>query len=122
MPVWAAILIGFIGSTAVFGFFEFLIKRHDAKKGVLAEVRSLREDFEEAKAVDARRRILQFSDGLIHEEKRHSKEFFDQVMDDITAYEKYCDDHRDFKNNKAVASISHIKKVYTERLEKKDFL
>ncbi len=122
MPVWAAILIGFLGSSAVFGFFEFLIKRHDAKKGVLAEVRALRVDFEEAKAVDARRRILQFSDSLIHEDKRHSKEYFDQVMDDITAYEKYCDDHKGFKNNKAVASISHITKVYTERLEKKDFL
>ena len=124
MPVWAAILLGFAGSTALFGFFEFLIKRHDAKKGVLAEVRSLRAEFEESKAVEARRRILQISDELLHEDtdRRHSKEYFDQILDDITLYEKYCEAHKDFKNNKAVASITHIKKIYNERLEKKDFL
>lgn len=124
MPVWAAILIGFGGSTALFGFFEFIITRHDAKKGVLAEVRSLRADFEESKAVDARRRILQISDELLHEEKerRHSKEYFDQILDDITLYEKYCEDHKGFKNNKAVASIGHINRIYNERLLNKDFL
>lgn len=122
MPTWASILVGFLGSSAIFGFFEFIIKRWDAKKGMLAEVRQLRADFEENKAVEARRRLLQFSDALIHEDRKHSKEYFDQVMDDITMYEKYCDNHKDFKNNRAVASINHIKKVYNERLEKKDFL
>ena len=122
MAIWATILVGFLGSSAIFGFLEFIIRRWDAKKGMLAEVRQLRADFEENKAVEARRRLLQFSDALIHEDRKHSKEYFDQVMDDITMYEKYCDDHKDFKNNRAVASINHIKKVYNERLEKKDFL
>lgn len=133
MPTWLAILLGILGSAGVFSFVEFLIKRHDTKKGttsqimtelksVRTDIKVLRDEVEESKAVDARRRVLQFSDGLIHEEKRHSKEYFDQVMDDITAYEKYCEDHKDFRNNKAVASIAHIKKVYNERLEKKDFL
>lgn len=126
MPTWLTIMVSVLGSAAVFSFVEFLIKRHDNKKGLMAqlvtEVTSLRKEFEEGKAIDSRRRILQFSDGLIHEERRHSKEYFDQVMDDITMYEKYCDEHKDFKNNKALASIAHIKKIYNERLEKKDFL
>lgn len=133
MPTWLSILLGFLGSAGVFSFVEFLIKRHDTRKGTTSqivseirgmrdEIKALRDDVEKDKAVDARRRILQFSDGLIHEERRHSKEFFDQVMDDITDYEKYCDAHKDFKNNKAVASIAHIKKTYSERLENKEFL
>lgn len=133
MPTWLSILLGFLGSAGVFSFVEFLIKRHDTRKGTTSqimselrgmrdEIKALRDDVEKDKAVDARRRILQFSDSLIHEERRHSKEFFDQVMDDITDYEKYCDTHKDFKNNKADVSIAHIKKTYSERLENKEFL
>lgn len=133
MPTWLSILLGFLGSAGVFSFVEFLIKRHDTRKGTTSqimselrgmrdEIKALRDDVEKDKAVDARRRILQFSDSLIHDERRHSKEFFDQVMDDITDYEKYCDAHKDFKNNKADASIAHIKKTYSERLENKEFL
>lgn len=141
MPTWLSILLGFLGSAGVFSFLEFLIKRHDTRKGTTSqimselrgqimselrgmrdEIKALRDDVEKDKAVDARRRILQFSDSLIHDERRHSKEFFDQVMDDITDYEKYCDAHKDFKNNKADASIAHIKKTYSERLEDKEFL
>lgn len=122
MPVWAAILIGFLGSSAVWGFFEFMIKRHDAKKGVLAEVRSLRADFEEDKAVQARTRILRFSDELLHEDIRHSKEYFDQILTDIDKYNQYCKDHPKFENSKAVASIGRIKTVYDDCLAKKTFL
>lgn len=133
MPNWLAILLGFLGSAGVFTFIEFLIQRHDNKKGLTAMLRSeikstldavndLRADFEESKALDARRRILQISDELLHDDRRHSKEYFDQVLDDINKYKKYCDDHPKFENERAVASIANIRRIYDACLAKKDFL
>lgn len=61
----------------------------------------------------ARVRILRFADECRREEK-HSKEFFDSVLDDIDLYEQYCDSHPKFKNNKTVASTKVIKDLYQE--------
>ncbi len=38
------------------------------------------------------------------------------------AYENYCHDHRQYKNNRAGCAIENIKRVYMERLQKHDFL
>lgn len=61
----------------------------------------------------ARVRILRFADECRREEK-HSKEFFDSVLDDIDLYEHYCEGHPKFKNNKTVASTKIIKDLYKE--------
>ena len=61
----------------------------------------------------ARVRILRFADECRREEK-HSKEFFDSVLDDIDLYEHYCESHPKFKNNKTVASTKIIKDLYKE--------
>lgn len=61
----------------------------------------------------ARVRILRFADECRREEK-HSKEFFDSVLDDIDIYEQYCESHPKFKNNKTVASTKIIKDLYKE--------
>ncbi len=61
----------------------------------------------------ARVRILRFADECRREEK-HSKEFFDSVLDDIDIYENYCESHPKFKNNKTVASTKIIKDLYKE--------
>lgn len=61
----------------------------------------------------ARVRILRFADECRREEK-HSKEFFDSVLDDIDLYEDYCRDHPKFENNKTVASTKIIKDLYKE--------
>jgi hypothetical protein len=61
----------------------------------------------------ARVRILRFADECRREEK-HSKEFFDSVLDDIDLYEHYCENHPKFKNNKTVASTKIIKDLYKE--------
>ena len=61
----------------------------------------------------ARVRILRFADECRREEK-HSKEFFDSVLDDIDLYEHYCESHPRFKNNKTVASTKIIKDLYKE--------
>lgn len=76
---------------------------------------------EEAAKIDSHRRdILQFNDELLAQRK-HSKETFDQELQIIDKYERYCDSHPDYPNNQALLAIANIKKVYSRRLEKGDF-
>lgn len=128
---WAFLVSGgVVGATVE--LLLFFVRRSDAKKnansGVKHEVAELRKDvgklanrFDEAQATNARIRILRFSDEVRHGE-RHSKESFDQVNLDIDTYHRYCDEHPDYKNNRAVMAIANIERIYRVRLEKNDFL
>lgn len=69
----------------------------------------------------ARIRILRFADECRREYK-HSKEFFDSVLDDIDTYEDYCAEHPRFENNKTVASTKVIKDIYDECLRLNKFI
>ena len=69
----------------------------------------------------ARIRILRFGDECTRGET-HSEEHFNQVLDDINAYERYCNQHPEYKNAKAVLTIERIKEIHTDRLESGDFL
>ena len=69
----------------------------------------------------ARAHILRFADEVL-QGKLHSKEHFDEILEDITFYNRYCARHPEFPNDKATLSIAHIERVYRARLEKNDFL
>lgn len=95
---------------------------------VLQKVKELNDSFErhislaeEEKIRDARARILRFNDEVLLNRK-HSKEHFEEILQDIDMYEKYCNDHPNYKNNKAVFAIDTIKEVYKKCLKDKDFL
>lgn len=75
----------------------------------------------EENAENRRVRILRFSDEIQHG-VLHSQEHFDQILSDITEYNKYCDDHKDFLNDKTVLATQRIKSSYMKRLERDDFL
>ena len=75
----------------------------------------------ENKATTCRYRILRFNDEILHD-LRHSKEHFDQVLEDITRYETYCHEHPEYKNNKAVLAIENIKRVYQKCSNDNTFL
>ena len=83
---------------------------------------------EEDNAIMARIRILRFNDELLMAGKegsnypRHSKESFDQTLDDITYYEDYCEDHKHFKNDKAAMAIKNVKRCYEKCCIDNDFL
>lgn len=79
---------------------------------------ALEKKVDENQATTIRVRILHFEDEL-QNEKKHSKDSWDQAMDDIERYERYTSDHPEFKNNITVASISHIKKTYSKLLEER---
>ena len=53
---------------------------------------------------------------------RHSEEYFNQILDDITKYEQYCEQHPDFLNARTMATKQIIKEVYTKCMKEKDFL
>ena len=85
------------------------------------EVDILKREEELERARQARQRILRFNDEILFN-KRHSKEHFDEILDDIDTYEAYCDSHENYENNKAVLAISTIREVYRECLKDHDFL
>lgn len=123
--------IGILLGGGFLAFLQFLITRYDNKVDKLGELRKaiadlradikrLEEKGDKREAVSVRVRILDFEDEL-QEGHRHSKDSFDQVLSDVTTYEHYCETHPEFKNNQTAATVDHIKKVYHERLEKRDF-
>lgn len=75
----------------------------------------------ERNADEHRARILRFNNELLRDIP-HTKEEFIDVLADIDFYERYCEDHKDYKNNRSVHAIANISRVYDERLQKHDFM
>ena len=102
---------------------EVLNKLNDLKQDQ-EETRSKLDDHikagDENRADERRSRILRFNNELIRDIP-HTKEEFVEVLADIDVYERYCAEHPDYKNNRAVHAIANIGRVYDERLKKHDF-
>lgn len=87
------------------------------------DVEMLKEDCDKREADQCRVRILRFNDELIHaKEVRHTKEHFDQTLNDIAIYESYCQSHGRYKNHIADDAIDRIKRIYSECGDKGSFL
>ena len=121
METWQMILT-FIGGGSFLAFLEFLIKRHDDKKGknreildaigrLSDEVNQVKADADKRDAVLARTHILRFSDEL-YNDMHHSKEYFEQTLDDIKVYKRFCDGHEDFANGRTDMAAQFIKDEY----------
>ena len=150
MTTIISVILAVIGSSGLFAFIQFLINRKDQKDASLQEVIAAIKQFEESnsekfvqlnqsvdtlrsdlnemdrklvenQAITARVRILRASDEILHRMK-HSQEWFDQLNDDITFYERYCKLNPDFRNNKATHAIANIDEVYRKALQDNDFL
>lgn len=87
-------------------------------KAISEKLDALDEKVDENQATTIRVRILQFEDSL-QSGKEHSKDSWNQVMDDVRRYEEYTAGHPKFRNNITEASVNHINKVYGELLEKR---
>lgn len=95
---------------------------------VLEELKDVKDDLsdhirvdDERNADEHRARILRFNNELLRD-LPHTKEEFIDVLSDIDFYERYCDEHKDYKNNRAVHAIANISRCYDERLREHDFL
>lgn len=103
---------------------EMLEKLDDVEKKMdKLEKKDEQQDEERAKekALDARRRILSCADECRRHIK-HSEEFFNNVLEDVSCYKDYCDLHPSFENEKAVIAIDVIEGVYKHCIETDDFL
>lgn len=72
-------------------------------------------------ADNCRAQILHFNNELLRP-IYHTKEEFVEVLTKIDDYERYCEEHPEHPNNRAVLTIENIREVYKERLKKRDFL
>lgn len=126
------IVAAMVGVSGFWEFIKYLMSLVTGRKGKIEElskkIDGLSEKIDrmdraqaEDNAIRARTRILRFNDELLND-TRHSKECFDQVLDDVTMYETYCNEHPNFKNSKAVHAIGNINKIYDKCQEEHDFL
>lgn len=124
MDAWLTILISVLGSSAAFGFIQFLVSRHDKKSDqqgeILKQISSVSERLDEQGARIARSNILRFDDELISGE-HHSREYFRSILDDIDGYEAYCKAHSGFRNSFTTEAAAHIRKVYNRLLDNGEF-
>lgn len=90
--------------------------------GTREEVADLAYRQERSEAIQCRVRFMLFADELVHGEPRHSKDHYEQTMEDIKDYMKYCEKHPEFKNDITEASIELIQERFKEHLRKNDFL
>ena len=70
----------------------------------------IRED-ENEKARNQRYRILRFYDEIC-EGRKHSESHFEDILDDISNYEKYCAKHPDFRNSRGAIAMKEIEETY----------
>lgn len=59
--------------------------------------------------------------GKVMVDTRHTREDYIEILDVIDKYEKYCDSHKDYENNRAVHAIANIERCYDDRLKNNDF-
>ena len=68
-----------------------------------------------------RQRILRFNIELMRGED-FTHECFNDMLLDIDEYERFCETHPGYKNNRAVMAIANIKRVYQDHEENGGFL
>lgn len=133
------IFLGIFGGGSLVALIEFLVKRHDKKKGkddvVVQELKSIKTDIadlrtdvetrfdtidrkvDDSAAIQARARILRFNDE-VQTGRSFSHSAWSQTFEDISYYEKHCNKYDDFPNAKADDAISNLKIVHKELLVK----
>lgn len=114
-------ILNWIGRRTNHELFEKINQLEGKIDDIDDKQKRLEDDIEERNAINCRVRILRFSDE-VRRKVKHSQESFDQVLDDVDVYEKYCAAHPDFKNNKTMQAKERIKTVYDVCMDQNDFL
>lgn len=89
--------------------------------GVRQEIKQVKSEAEEGRVLERRVRILRFADEVTHGMK-HSKDHFQQLMEDGKVYKAYVEKHKDFTNGITEPAIQLIEDTYYARLKKNDFI
>lgn len=96
-------------------------KTQKAIEDLTKKIDKIQYTIDEREAVLSRTHILRFNDEL-YNGIQHSKEYFDQTLEDITTYDKFCEDHPQFKNARTVMAVQNIKETYHRMLNEHKFL
>lgn len=119
------IVIAVLASSGLWGVIQYLISRRDKTAEKLDKLTDLVQEVSDrvdtTNATNARTRILRFDDELING-VHHSKEYFQQILEEIDTYEVYCGKHPDYKNSACTLAIDHIRHTYTKLLEERGFV
>ena len=119
------VIAAVLASGGLWGFIQYLISRKDktAEKidKIMEIVTEVSNRVDTTNATNARTRILRFDDELING-VHHSREYFQQTLEEIDTYEEYCDRHPKYKNNACILAIEHIRRVYTRLLDEGGFI
>lgn len=123
------IIIAIIGavfaSGGLWGLIQYLISRKDRTNEKLdrltALVQEVSDRVDTSSATNARTRILRFDDELING-VHHSKEYFQQILEEIDTYESYCEKHPNYKNSACTLAIEHVRHIYARLLEERAFI
>lgn len=117
---WSS-LAAWIGKKLNADITKKVTEQSDALQEIKQQTTDLADQLEKKDAEDARNHILRFGDE-VKNKIRHSEEYFNQILDDITKYEKYCDTHPQFQNAKTTVTKEIIKEVYAKCVRENDFL
>jgi len=75
---------------------------------------------EEKEALQNRTIILRFADEM-YDNRYHSQDHFEEIIERIDKYELYCSLHPGFKNGRTAVSEEIIRNQYQECLERRSF-
>lgn len=114
-------ILKWIGTRINGGLVEKLNGFEEKVDGLEKKFVNMEDSMECNNVIDCRREILQFADELRRGVK-HSQETFDQILADIDTYDRYCEKHKNFQNNKTVAAKKKILDVYSRCMDENDFL
>ena len=119
------IIVAIFGST---GFWQWI--SNNSSKGIKKAIEAIRTEIDnmkkaedEKEARSARRRILRFNDELLNQrDLKHSKEMFDDIIEDTNQYRAYCRANPDFLNSKCTLAIENVERVYRKCMQDGTFL
>ena len=98
-----------------------VLKKLDKMESAQAETRERLDEhirIDNERNADAHRvQILRFNRELL-QNLPHTHEDFIEALHEIDFYERYCQTHEEYENNRAVLAIENIKRAYREWLEK----
>lgn len=120
---FVSVIVAIFGSA---GFWQWISAQ--GSKELKAEMKKIRVEFGEMKDAEelkevknSRRRILRFNDEIINH-VRHSREYFDDILEDVNAYESFVRKNPDYQNGKCTLAIENIERVYRECMKEGNFL
>lgn len=120
---FVSVIVAIFGSA---GFWQWI--SNQGSKELKVEMKKIRVEFGEMKDAEelkevknSRRRILRFNDEIINH-VRHSREYFDDILEDVNAYESFVRKNPDYQNGKCTLAIENIERVYRECMKEGNFL